>query len=351
MIIPTLNGRVPGVLRPGPGPQHACLIVLSDAEMETTANTRALTYLSSHCQVAGISVLEVGRREAQRGERPAADPDQLVLNTLGAITQLQSRGYRDIATIVCGGATTWFRLQQSDTQFLARCIAFSLERSLTLADLSTQVASLIQSIHSAVDSMCGVAGVQVVAGDGTTQLLSRDEKGVSRQVLLAPGAADDAQAVRRITDTLFAWALQTLQPTIAAEVIRPLEALDAMLLAQQHRSDKYSASRARGAFRRSVVHNNMRYLQQQWNAILTDLEERGPCRALEVRTLLSQHTGSSNLRHLGGPIEGLRAARLSWRLLDTEARRHWVTAWKEILSVQDLQATPPDSRPEPATDL
>jgi hypothetical protein len=349
MIIPTLNGRVRGVLRPGPGPQHACLIVLSDAEIETTTNTRALTYLSSHCQVAGISVLEVGRRESQR-ERPASDPDQLVLNMLGAITQLQSRGYRAIATIVCGGETTWFRLQKSETQFLARCIAFSLERSLTLADLTTQVASLTESIHSAVDSMCGVAGVQVVAGEGTTQLLSRDEKGVSRQVLVAPGAADDAQAVRRITDTLFAWALQTLQPTTAA-VIRPLEVLDALLLGQQQGSGKYSALQARGAFRRSIVHNNMRYLQHQWNAILTDLEERDPCRAFEVRTLLSEDTCSSNLRHMDGPIEGLRAARLSWRLLDTEARRRWVTAWKAILSVQDLQATPSASRPEPARDV
>jgi hypothetical protein len=72
---------------------------------------------------------------------------------------------------------------------------------------------------------------------------------------------------------------------------------------------------------------NLHYLQAQWDAVLLDLQERDGERALKVRDVLA---GAAYARQGYDPTGALRAARLSWHLLDPTARNQWLGAWNQV---------------------
>jgi hypothetical protein len=87
------------------------------------------------------------------------------------------------------------------------------------------------------------------------------------------------------------------------------------------------------------MQENLRYLQQQWDAMLLDLEERDANRASRVRTRLAIVVVPSD-GNLVASIATLRAARLTWHLLDKPARSRWLDAWNQVLPVQGLHTSP-----------
>jgi hypothetical protein len=341
IIIPTLESRVHGVFWPGASSQLATgLIVLSEGPVDESEVEQVSALLCARCQMAGISVLDLSQNDIGV-EQEAADPYRLGLILLAAIPELRSRGISDVAIIICSGATAPISLQQLQSQLFARCIAASLEPSTTWNDITMRLTGLTETIRSAVNSIRGITYVHTVSEEHEAA-----SRGATWHFEVASSGAVGGKEAQRVSDALYNWTLTTLKPNPAFTVPQHQKPVDVFAsLRSSSELLKLAANgkwRAEAARTRIVMQENLRYLQQQWDAMLIDLEERDESRAAKVRTRLAVTLVPSD-GNLVDSKKALRAARLTWHLLDKPARYRWLDAWNQAFPALGLHTYLPGS--------
>jgi hypothetical protein len=283
--------------------------------------------------MSGISVLHLSLNNI-REEQEAADPYRLVLSLLAAITELRSRGISEIAIIIRSAATAQIPLQEIESQLFARCIAASLGPSATWEDMTEQLIGLTETIRSAVDSIRGITFLPTLPEEREAA-----SRGAAQHVEMAYSAVAGAKDAQIISDTLYHWTLATLNYTPALAVTHRRELVDPSPSKHSLGIALSSQLRAEAAQARTLMQENLHYLQQQWDAMLADLEVRDANRASRVRTRLAIAVVPSD-GSLVKSTTALRAARLTWHLLDKPARYRWLDAWNQVLPVQGLHTSP-----------
>jgi hypothetical protein len=286
--------------------------------------------------MAGMSVLDLSHNNL-RVEQEAADPYQLVLAMLAAITELRSRNIFDIAIIIRAGATARVPLHQLQSQLFARCIATSLKPFSTWNDMTMQLTELTSAVRLAVDSIRGLAYLHAYPDEHEAA-----SPGATGHFEIASSEAVGAEDVYRTSGALYAWTLATVKLNPAFAVTQHQVPVGSSL-PQQHLGTALTSSwRAEAGRARTVMRENLHYLQKQWDAILIDLAERDGSRAARVRTRLAIAVIPSD-GHRVDNTAALRAARLTWHLLDKLARYHWLDACDQAFSAQGLRTFLPES--------
>jgi hypothetical protein len=201
-------------------------------------------------------------------------------------------------------------------------------------DVTAQLTRLTETIRSAVDSIRGITYVPT----GPEARAAASPR-AARHFDLPSSAVVRANDAQTASDTLFNWALGTLNYNPAFAVTHHQELVDPSLSKHRLGIALSSKLRAEAAQARSLMQENLRYLQQQWDAMLLDLEERDANRASRVRTRLAIVVVPSD-GNLVDSTTALRAARLTWHLLDKPARYRWLDAWNQVLPAQGLHSPP-----------
>jgi hypothetical protein len=214
-IIPTLDGRVRGELWSGNSTQQtdkkAGLIVLLDDSDPAASLHQVVANLACSCQMAGISVLEIFYKRAPQDAR-AANPNRLALDVLAAVTHLRNDGTTDVAVLLDLGTHSRVPVHRLETLLFSQFLAAGMGASATWQDTAPHLAMLTDTVRWVVDSIRGVASIQVLL-DETLSLLPLPEKpdGAASVPDVATASASPEEG-RRGNRILYDWTLATLQP-------------------------------------------------------------------------------------------------------------------------------------------
>jgi len=339
-IIPTLDGRVRGVLRPVDSAhksgKNAGLIVVLDDSDDAASLHEVVTELADSCRMAGISVLEIFCKTTPVSSDRVANPNRLALDVLAAISTLRSQGTTDVAVLLGLGTVSSVPVHRLENLLFSQFLAAGMAKSTEWQDAALHLASLTDTVRGAADSVRGMASIHLLLdkagspGEGADAACMRDEAVTSC-------AASTGNGVRRASKILYDWTVAILHlksaSTSAAstgwpgpEPVPLARALASHILAAQGRN---------------LWRLNLRFLQTQWDSVLLDLDKRDATRSAEVRALLAD----AALTSLGGrtasynpanydPTGALQAARLTWHLLDRTARNQWLGAWNQLLPIR-----------------
>jgi hypothetical protein len=282
--------------------------------------------LSLYLCAAGITTLQIAASDLapSRNTRTA----QFAANEiLAGIDALRERGISHIALVIAASSSARPRLQASDLMFseLVESLMMVPQTGVAIAE---RLSGLVELVQVAVESVVGTASLIlrheatyreplcVVRKIGEHWGHEGETGGEGARLDITIGTKLDTHAATRIMSSLYRWIAEVLP----AEKLLDAHA-DAACAGVDAGSDQESITPWRAHW-----HDQICRLDEQWERILNELEERVSWRAKEVRAELPSVSGTGLLREVSRV----------WRYLDMQARR-------ELLGACKVALTPPSS--------
>ena len=328
VVVPTLDRRLPGVLRPVEGPRAGVLLLDGTGALAPLVS-RLYAELELYFQSMDLVTLRLSIA-------PGAKMNRRVSGVLGGVSLLRSMGAEHVLLITSAFDPIATREEVS---------AGTLD---SMVDLATQghalpeiiriVRDLTTTIRDVADSVIGVATLlarptPTLAPMSRPPVLLRKRASETAEetaeetadgaapaasppaLLLSLPSEDDGRsaqaATAQLVTQLYSWSLALTHPERETHISRTLLPATSAAPAAQVRAN-WSSRR--------------RWMDQQWDELLAQLVARAPesaARAREIGRRRSEHQGDGWSQ---------RASRDAWEHLDGEARSVWLQVCSRVFS-------------------
>lgn len=326
VVVPTLDRRLPGVLRPVAGPR-AGVLLLDGTGAQAPLVSRLYAELELYLQSMDLVTLRLTIA-------PGAKMNRRVSGVLGGVSLLRSMGAAHVLLITSALDPIATREEVS---------AGTLDSMVDLATQGHALPEIIQivrdltiTIRDVADSVIGVATLlahptfaptspplvrlrkrtfetaeeAAPAASPPALLLSLPSAGPGNGRDDGHGRAAQAATAQLVTQ-LYSWSLALTYPERETHISRTLLPATGAAPASQVRAN-WSSRR--------------RWMDQQWEELLTQLAARAPesaARAREIGRRRSEHRGDGWSQ---------RASRDAWEHLDGEALAAWLQVCSKVFS-------------------
>lgn len=334
VVIPTLRDIARGTLRPAEpaddaqaaAEAHTGAILLDARAPGIPALGALYDELELYLQAANIASLRLHRR----GERTVTQ----MLDILAGVTLLRSHGCQRVILVVAAEGTlpSWERARAETLASLLDLVR--RQHSGTARELIGAIADLVKTIRVVADSVTGVATILVPAAapggshgshgshgsrsvraawrsQAAVQEPSSQPDGLPKALMLPLREGDDR--VRAVSQ-LYLWCRELAGATpapIHTSQWTPTEARAPEIAA---RSTALTGLRAAS----TEFHDALRWLDEQWSAIVGDTARQIPHSAARI-------LAASSLAEAVPPqIKAVRASRAAWEYLDGFSRLRWL---------------------------
>lgn len=346
VVVPTLDRRLPGVLRPVAGP-CAGVLLLDATGAQVPLVSRLYAELELYFQTIDIVTLRLSLA-------PGVKIGKRVSGVLGGVSLLHSMGATRVLLITSAFDPLATR-EEVSAGTLDSLVDLAVQGH-ALPEIMQIVRDLTATIRDVADSVIGVATLLARPGPadvsyvpprplkrpvgpvGPVEMVEmvEMEDGVvptaSPPALLLPLPADGdphgtQAATAQLLTQLYSWSLALAHPERETKISRAL-------LPETGAARESEAARANWFIRR-------RWMDEQWEELLDQLALRAPVRAARARA-------SGEKRHGKGDGWSLRASRDAWAHLDGEARVTWLQDCSKGFLAGGLDSIPATD-PSPAS--
>lgn len=345
VVIPTLRDVARGTLRPptpanahDAGPRTPTAAILLDAAAPDAAAVRTLyEELELYLQAASIATLRLHRRQRSSLAQ--------MLDILAAVTLLRSQGYQRVILIVAaeGVIPRW---ERSRGETLAGMLAIvRRHHSGSAVELIGAIEDLVTSIRTVADSVIGVATILVRTPGLTStraakiEAASRPNRPGSRRSLVRaraispravsppPSSSSSSSSSSSPTGSPEALAISFGAGESAVDAVAQLYLWCRALANQTPCPSPAPAPRmvehstlARLQASSAEFHSALRWLDEQWSALVGDLARQTPQSATRILA-----TAARRSRPAANQAHASLTSRAAWRYLDTSTRLRWLS--------------------------
>lgn len=323
VVVPTLDRRLPGILRPVDGPS-AGVLLLDGTGKRTPLVSRLFDELELYLQAIDLVTLRISIS-------PSAHMGKRVSGVLGSVSLLRSMGVTRVLLIT--SALDPLATREEITASTLAGLVDLAAQGHALPEIIQIVRDLTTTIRDVADSVIGVATLlahpthayaYTPALPPPTPMRKREFKApdsaahdaiprVSPPALLLPLPSGNDQhetqaATAQFVTQLYSWSLALTHPERETKISHALLPGNSAT----RRPDDETATLVRADW-----FTRRRWMDAQWDHLLTELAARAPEAAARVRARVRKYREQ-------GDGWSLRASRAAWPHLDGEARSIWL---------------------------
>lgn len=351
VVVPTLDRRLSGVLRPVDGPS-AGVLLLDGTGKRAPLVPGLFDELELYLQAIGLVTLRVSIS-------PSAQMSKRVSVVLGSVSLLRSMGATRVLLITSALDTLATR-EEIRASTLAGLVDLAAQDH-ALPEIIRIVRDLTSTIRDVADSVIGVATLLACPTSAPAPLplmrppaRKRTFKAIDKVVddaiplasppalLLALPSGNDQQetpaATVQFVSQLYSWSLALTHPERETKIPHTLLPSDGATDHPGNKDESTTLVRADWFTRR-------RWMDAQWDVLLAELAARAPEAAARAEACGRKHRAQ-------GDGWSLRAARSAWLHLDGKARSTWLqvcsrgfaSVCREFSLADDSDSAPLDTR-------